>query len=350
MNYDEFHNHKWAKNLALALGYWRMGDYERLWRGDQLSEHDFYPGLRVMSAYWASVEHEMPLRLSTFLRGAGHEDWLSDPEVRSKCDFYLSCYLDDMVEIAHRDSAAFDRGTGYEALADLLAADRLDMPDDWADAMRALQVETEAVLAAGAFPRALLDRWFGLCLRSVANYNRFLIRGATCAATVVKREGIEALRVAVDGTSEAFMWDVSRAFFATALPKAGFEDIGDLMELGLRGMYADQYFHSEPETTEGGLTTRVSVLENCELAGIYASVERWEGLPPTTLGYAFCRYCEVHGLATMMITMPPMVSPSYVRRQSLGMDGKACRFALVMKPADDMARILEVQDRVFGSV
>ena len=359
MNYDEFHNHKWAKNLALALGYWKKGDYERLWRGDQLSEHDFYPGLRVMSAYWASVEHEMPLRLSTFLRGSGHEGWLSDPEVRAKCDAYLSRYLEDMVEIAHRDAAGPGGAArasgqagaaGYEALAARLSPGNLDMPEDWADTMRDLQAETEATLATGAFPRALLDRWFGLCLRSVANYNRFLIRGATCAATVVKREGIAALRAAVDRTSEAFMWDVSKAFFATALPKAGFEDIGDLMELGLRGMYADQYFHAEPETTEGELTTRVSVLENCELAGIYASVERWEGLPPTTLGYAFCRYCEVHGLATMMITMPPMVSPSYVRRQSLGMDGKACRFALVTKPADDMARILEVQDRVFGSV
>lgn len=78
MDYDGFHNHKWAKNLALALGYWKRGDYAKLWRGDQLSEHDFFPGVRVMSAYWASVEHEMPLRLSTFLHGAGHEDWLSD--------------------------------------------------------------------------------------------------------------------------------------------------------------------------------------------------------------------------------------------------------------------------------
>ena len=120
MDYDGFHNHKWAKNLALALGYWKRGDYAKLWRGDQLSEHDFFPGVRVMSAYWASVEHEMPLRLSTFLHGAGHEDWLSDPEVKAKCDLYVSRYLGDMAEIAHRDAATMAGGGG--------ACDRLRGP------------------------------------------------------------------------------------------------------------------------------------------------------------------------------------------------------------------------------
>ncbi len=345
MNYSEFHGHKWAKNLVLAFGYWKRGEVERLWRGEQLAEYDWFPGLRVMSAYWASVEHEMPLRLETLLRGAGHEDWRGDPEVARKSGLYFFRFLDDMDEIAQREEGV---APGLAAIVRGLRAGGVDMPDDWAPRLRALQDESEAAVAAGAFPRGLLDRWLATCMRSVANCNRFLIRGATCAAILVEREGKAALRAAVDATSEDFMWEVSRAFFATALPKAGFEDIGDLMELGLRGMYADQWFHSEPEAQEGEATVRTSVLENCELAGVYAAVEAWEGLPPLSLGYGFCRWCEVHGLATMMITMPPMVSPAYVRERSLGMDGEACRFRLTMAPADDMARILEVQELVFG--
>lgn len=345
MYFDEYHDHKWAKNLALALGYWRRGEFERLYRGVELTEGDFFPGLRVMAAYWSSVEHEMPYRLSTLLKGSGHENWLEDSEIKAKCEAYLGRFVDDMAQMVSRP--------GSESLLPLVNAMRkgsLDMPDDWAETMRAIQTESEAKLAAGDFPRELLDRWLGLCLRSVANYNRFLIRGAVCAASLVKREGRDALVGAIDRTSEDFMWGVSKEFFVKALPKAGFEDIGDLMELGLRGMYADQYFHSEPEVQEGEKTIRYSVLENCELAGVYAAVEAWEGLAPRTLGYGFCRFCEVHGLATMMITMPPMVAPTYVREASLGIDGLTCRFRLTTVPADDMPRILEVQERVFGSV
>ena len=350
MNYSEHHDHKWARNVGLALGYWERCESETLYRGEQIADFDYYPGLRVMGAYWASVEHEMPLRLSTFLRGAGHDGWLAgpdltgDPEASGKAGGYFRRFLDDMAELAA------GLGEGVPDIVRKISPVTARMPDDWADAMSRLQRESEAALAAGGFPRSLLDGWLSICLRSVANYNRFLIAGATAAALVARRDGPEALRAAVDATSEAFMWDVSKAFFATALPKAGFEDIGDLMELGLRGMYADQYFHSEPETQEGETTVRASVLENCELAGVYAAVEAWEGLPPRSLGYAFCRYCEVHGLATMMITMPPIVSPGYRLIRSLGLHGEPCRFELRTVPADDMPRILSVQEKVFGAV
>lgn len=344
MNYDEYHDHKWAVNLKLAVGYWQRGEFETMYRGVQLAEHDFYPGLRVMAAYWASVEHEMPLRLTTLLRGAGHLGWTADPEISGRIDRYVGLFLDDMRELAGR------AGDGLPALVDALCAGSLDMTDDWAERMRTLQTESEAAVATGSFSRGLLDRWLSMCLRSVANYNRFLISGAVCAAALVRREGAAALKAAVDSTAEDFMWDVSRAFFATALPQAGFEDIGDLMELGLRGMYSDQYFHSEPERQDGEVAVRVSVLDNCELAGVYKTVEAWEGLPPLSLGYGICRYCEAHGLATMMITLPPMVSPSYRMERSLGMHGEPCRFELRMTPADDMARILDVQEKVFGAV
>lgn len=349
MHYDEFHDHKWAKNLSLAVGYWKRGEWEKLWRGEQLAEHDWFPGLRVISAYWASVEHEMPIRLATLLRGAGLPGLPREPAVAARVAGYVGRFLDDMEELARR------AGDGLPGIVAAVVGAPLGMPADWAETMRALQAESEAALAGaaaggGGFPRGLLDRWLGLCARSVANYNRFLIAEATCAAEIVRRGGDRALRDAVTATEGEFMWEVSRAFFASALPKAGFEDIGDLMELGMRGMYADQWFHQEPERVEGETTVRESVLENCELAGVHAAVERWEGLAPLSLGFGFCRYCEVHGLATMMITMPPMVSPRYERLASLGIDGEACRFRLTTVPADDMPRILEVQEKVFGAV
>jgi len=58
----------------------------------------------------------------------------------------------------------------------------------------------------------------------------------------------------------------------------------------------------------------------------------------------------VHGQATMMITMPPMVSPQYRRIVSLGIDGEACLFELTTVPADDMERILTVHEKIFGPV
>ena len=100
----------------------------------------------------------------------------------------------------------------------------------------------------------LIETWFDSCLRSVANYNRYLIWGGVNAAAIVKREGMDAFVRAVETTAEPFMWDVSKEFFASVLPAAGFEDIGDLMELGMRGMYADQWFMRGEERQEEGET------------------------------------------------------------------------------------------------
>ena len=73
------------------------------------------------------------------------------------------------------------------------------------------------------------------------------------------------------------MWDISRDSLPRYLPAAGFEDIGDLMELGMRGMYADQWFAQGEEREEGEITIRPSILSNCELAGIYYRVAEWNG-------------------------------------------------------------------------
>lgn len=342
MYYSEFHNHKWAANLAHARRLWQAGRFETLYRGEDLPDGDIFPGLRVMAAYWVSVEHEMPTRLKFLLQGSQHPEWREDAEIVTKSQTYLSRYLSDMRELIARHAIL-----PVEHF-DALIAQGLDLPEDWADAMRTLQQNSEEAIANGHFSAELLEAWLNSCLRSVANYNRYLIQGAVTAAALFQREGPQALRAAVDASAEEFMWEISRVFYATALPQAGFEDIGDLMELGLRGMFADQWYESGQERQQGEATIRTSILKNCELAGIFDSVTAWEGLPPHSLGYGICRYCEVHGAATMMISMPPMVAPTYQRIQSFGMDGKECVFELTTVPADDMQRILMVQEKVFG--
>lgn len=344
MHYREFHNHKWARNLAHARKLWQNGNYQALYRGEPLAENDFFPGLRVMGAYWVSVEHEMPLRLKTLLKGMGKPDFATQPAIAAQGQEFLRRYLDDMRELIAREGIlAPDK---FEALLQK----GLETPDNWAEEMRSWQQTSETALAENNFPQELLETWLCSCLRSVANYNRFLILGAVCAAALYKEGGELALRTAVDATAEEFKWEVSKAFFSTVLPAAGFEDIGDLMELGLRGMFSDQWYLNGAEREEGETTIRQSILKNCELAGIYFSVAEWNDLPKTALGYGICRYCEAHGEATMLITMPPMVSPQYQRIVSLGMDDQACIFELKTVPADDMERILMVQEKVFGSV
>lgn len=346
MYFDEFHNHKWARNLRHARALLAENKLDEFYHGEDLPGGDVYPGMRVMAAYWTSVEHEMKLRLKTLLKGANHPDWDSDPELTAQATDFHNRYVADMRELVARDKIV-----PVERI-DELEKCGWETPANWAEVMRSRQAASLAALEAHQFPADLVEGWFDSCLRSVSNYNRYLIWGGVNASALVRREGKDALHKAVDCMAETFMWEISKEFFATVLPAAGFEDIGDLMELGLRGMYADQYYVKGEDKEVGEKTVRTSILKNCELAGVYRRVEQWTGLAPFTLGYGICRFDEVHGQATMMITMPPMVSPAYKLLKSLAMhpDATECVFELTTTPADDMERILMVQEKVFGSV
>lgn len=344
--YDEYHNHKWARNLKHARRLLSDNRLQAFYHGEDLPDGDVYPGMRVMAAYWVSVEHEMKMRRRILLEGAGHTEWEHDPELVSQAADFHHRFLSDMKELVVRDEIV------PAERIDFLSKKGWETPPDWSERMRGWQQASLAGLEAGSLVPELAEAWFDSCLRSVANYNRYLIWGGVNAAGLVRREGPDALRNAVDAVAEEFMWAISKEFFATVLPAAGFEDIGDLMELGLRGMYADQYYVKGEDREEGEKTIRISMLKNCELAGIYRRVEEWNDLPRFSLGYGICRFDEVHGQATMMITMPPMVSPQYRITKALAMhpDAKECVFELTTVPADDMERILRVQEKVFGPV
>ena len=346
MYYDEYHNHKWARNLKHARKLLAENRLAEFYHGEDLADRDVYPGMRVMAAYWTSVEHEMKLRFKTLLRGANHPEWAVDSELTAQAKEFHERYVADMKALAVRD------GIVPVERVETLAAQGWETPADWAEVMRARQAASLSGLEQGRLETELVEGWFDGCLRSIANYNRYLIWGGVNAAALVRREGVAALHQAVDAVAEEFMWDISREFFASVLPAAGFEDIGDLMELGLRGMFADQYYVKGEDREEGKQTIRTSILKNCELAGIYQRVEEWNNLPRFSLGYGICRFDEVHGKATMMITMPPMVSPEYRLLKSLAMhpDATECVFELTTTPADDMERILMVQEKVFGPV
>jgi hypothetical protein len=346
MHYDEYHNHKWARNLKHARKLLAENRLNEFYSGEDLPEGDVYPGMRVMAAYWISVEHEMKLRRKTLLKGANHPEWETDPELVNQAQEFFDRYLSDMKELVVRD------GIVPSERIDALAAKGWETPSDWAIVMHERQKASLAGIEAGSLDINLIEAWFDSCLRSVSNYNRYLIWGGVNAAALTRREGLDALKKAVDAVSGEFMWAISKEFFATVLPAAGFEDIGDLMELGLRGMFADQYYVKGEDREEGEKTIRISILKNCELAGIYRRVEEWNNLPRFSLGYGICRFDEVHGQATMMITMPPMVSPQYRITKALAMhpDAKECVFELTTIPADDMERILMVQEKIFGPV
>ncbi len=343
MYYDEFHNHKWAKNLAYARALLARGDFETFYHGEDLPDDDVYPGMRLMAAYWVSVEHEMRMRLGMLLQGAGHPEWREDAELLAQRDDFVARFAADMRELVARE------GIVPPEQLEALAAGNYETPDGWAETMRGWQAATQVALEAGEAPdAALIEAWFGSCLRSVLNYNRYLIWGGVVAAALVKREGAAALTAAVDATAEEFMWEISREFYANVLPAAGFEDVDDIMELGMRGMFSDQVYVSGAEEEIAGGVVKRSILKNCELGGIFHRVAEWNGLPKTALGYAICRYCETHGAATMLLTMPPMYHPEYRRVQSIGMDDTECLFELQLLEADDMERLMEAQGRVFG--
>ncbi len=345
MYFSEFHNHKWAKNLGHARALLAQGAFENFYAGEDLSGGDVYPGMRVMAAYWVSVEHEMRMRLRMLLAGAKHPEWREDVELLAQRDDFVARYAADMRELVERESIV-----APERMEALVVGD-IETPDGWAETMRGWQAATQTALEVGAaLETDLVETWFHSCLRSVLNYNRYLIWGGVIAAALVRREGTQALTAAVDATAEAFMWEISREFYANVLPAAGFEDIGDIMELGMRGMFSDQYYVSGAEESLQGGTLKRSILKNCELGGVFQRVAEWNGLPKTALGYAICRYCETHGAATMMLTMPPMFHPEYRRIQSIGMDDKECLFELTLLEADDMERLMEAQERVFGEV
>jgi hypothetical protein len=343
MNFFEYHNHKWARNLSLARRLLEQSDLEAFYRGQELPDNDIYPGMRVMAAYWTSVEHEMKMRLAMLLKGAGHEDWRWDAGLIAQKDTFFQRYLDDMRELVVRENIV-----PPQRIDDILR--QLDTPANWSQQMHSWQEASEAGLSIGKLDPDLVEAWFNSCLRSVANYNQYLIWGGVCAAALVKNSGAEALKKAIDATSEAFKWEISKEFYANVMPAAGFEDIGDVMELGMRGMYSDQYYQTgEEQQLDEDVTVKHSVLKNCELAGIYYRAAEWNGLPQLALGYGICRYCEVHGEATMQISIPPMYSPAYRTVESLGIDGKTCFFELTLTPSDDMERLMMVQEKVFGA-
>jgi hypothetical protein len=343
MHFYDYHNHKWAKNLAHARQLLDKGDQETFYKGEDLPEGDVYPGMKVMSAYWISVEHEMVMRKAMLLKGIDQDGFGEDQETLDQLEEFTTRFLEDMAELSE------ERGITSPDRIQRLKQDH-NLPDSWIEDIQAWQAKSESALDAGEpIPEKVIEAWFDSCLRSIYHYNYYLIWGGVLAAKLVKEGRESALVEAVDRVAEEFKWEISKEFYVNVMPAVGFEDLGDLMELGMRGMFSDQYYVSGEEQPHGEGTIRHSRLLNCELAGIYWRCAEWNDLSKTTLGYGVCRFCEAHGESTMEVTIPPMYSPAYRRVESLGMDDRECVFELALTPADDMDRIMEVQARIFGS-
>ncbi len=274
MFYDEYQNHKWARNLAHARRLLAAGRVETFYRGEDLPDGDVYPGMRVIAAYWVSVEHEMPLRLPVPAAGR-RASGMGARRGRPGGDTGLFRPVPGRHARAGGQgihcALPADRRTGRPGAGHAHGLGRDDTRVAGGDGSAAAR-RTAARRAGRGLVRLLPAQ--RRQLQPLPDPGRRVARPGWCTRT-----GRMRWRPRWTPPAEDFMWEVSRAFFANVLPAAGFEDIGDLMELGLRGMYADQYYRAGAEREAGEATIRQSILKNCELAGIYWRVAEWSGLP-----------------------------------------------------------------------
>jgi len=342
MNFDEFHNHKWAKVLKHACDLWEDEYYQELYYGEDLPDGDYFPGLKVMTAYLVGMEGEMPLHVELLLKGAGHPEWKEEPEIVQQAEEYFQRFLDDKRMLIQREKILqieqFDK----------MLERGLNLPDDWHESMQEWQQDSEEAIENDEFSQELLELWLEFCLRSVLNYNRHLIKSAVIASAIYHRLGADVLCSAVEATTEEFMWRSCWTIYNDAMPKAGLEELSDMLDLNNHGMMLDQWFDPPEETREGEVECRRNTIKNCQYYGVYRTVAEWNNHPPLSLGCAICHYCEAHGRATLQLTMPPTISLQYRRIQSWGLDGKPCIFELKTKPADDLERLEQALERVFG--
>ena len=113
LHYDEYHNHKWARNLKHARRLLAENNLQAFYHGEDLPDNDAYPGMRVMAAYWVSVEHEMKLRRKTLLAGANHLDWETDPELLAAARWVLTQDAGEVFPAIVRDAL---KQMGYERI------------------------------------------------------------------------------------------------------------------------------------------------------------------------------------------------------------------------------------------
>ena len=342
MFYNEYHTHRWAKNLAHARKLYDTGQYEKLYLGENLKDNEVFPGLRAMAAHWAGMEQEMPLRLKMLIKGTRRPDFLADKEINSQTMVYADRFVGDMMEIVLRDNICSpDR-------VQLIKEKGLSIPEDWGDQMRKLQADTEKAMKSYRISSQIFESWLDTCLRSIANYNRYIAQSAVITSLFVLKNGENTLKTAIDATAEEFMWEVSRSFYTNVLPNAGITDIQDQIDTIFRGTNSDRSIVMGEETQDGKKTIRRSILKNCMLFCIYQTVAEKYRLQIRSVGYGICRFCEAQGQANAMISQPSNVQVSYQRVQSLAIENRACTFDLITIPGNDTARVQKVQEKVFG--
>ena len=163
MHFYDYHNHKWSKNLSHARQLLARGDHETFYRGEDLPEGDVYPGMRVMAAYWISVEHEMTMRQAMLVKGAGKDSWDDAPEILAQLEDFSGRFLEDMAALS------VDKGIVAEERITKLKDSR-QLPESWIGDLKGWQAASEDALEAGEeIPEDVIEAWFDSCLRSIYN-------------------------------------------------------------------------------------------------------------------------------------------------------------------------------------
>ena len=132
MHFYDYHNHKWAKNLTHARALLEKGDQATFYRGEDLPEGDVYPGMKVMAAYWISVEHEMIMRKAMLLKGIDQKGWGEDDDTRRQLEEYAGRFWEDMNDLVAAHSI-----TTPERMGRLFADHHL--PETWVEDIQTWQ-------------------------------------------------------------------------------------------------------------------------------------------------------------------------------------------------------------------
>ncbi|MBU0928169.1 MAG: hypothetical protein KKA67_10495 [Spirochaetes bacterium] len=363
MNFPLKHSHKWAITFARAKGYaaaadslYAKGDAEGakaeldlLVNGDMRDPRDVFPGLKIAGAYWRAVEGEMNLRFDVLYEYCEWPEAVGEAEYRDGVERYYRMFLADVAELLADGSLL-----PYEAFAPYAESyETARLGEGWIPLYQDLCARSDAALAEGRFDDALLRDWFTFCLRGVVAYDYGLIRQGVLSRLLIERRGFERLKRIVDASGEEFGWRVTKLFFADMYPKAGIDGMA-LRQLGRYGMFADQDLVTTERNAAAGKedvdpSWRFTEFFNCEERGIFEVVSAESGIPLSELGLGVCVYCHEHARKTASLFTPPDKHPSTNMVRALGLGGESCLFETEIRPADDMERFMEAQDRVFYS-
>lgn len=362
MNFNEYHSHKWSKNLAevkqnynQAAALFAQGQIDQakkklnyIYAGKFDDPNKVFPGLKVMAIFWKAEEEMMQCRFDHMAKSAAHLQITNNPDFTRNLKEIWAKYTADIAALVKQ----------HGLLPDKMASAAINMfppqlGQDWAQIFQALVKESETAAAAGKMDSALLDRWMDFCLRGILAYNFGLARQAVLAGMIINKTSEKELMSIVANSKDEYAWELSKKFFVEVFPTAGITDMTDLQTIGRYGMFADQDLITKeilpaPDKTKTEPKIKTSEFLNCQEFSMFDFAFKHLKVKSEKIGIAMCPYCEEHGKKNASLFVPPSMKPMVQLLTSMGYNNKSCVFETKLHPADDMERFMQAQEKVFG--